>query len=606
MNLERYSVKDRYMLAVSVSHNSSVALMRNGEIVAAALEERFCRKKNYVGYPKQAIDYCLGKIGVSGDNIARVAYTTIDNPGLFIKAQTTTQFSLRDYIDYFGDRYYRKRMQGENCLDYLRWLNTDPKFNDDQQHFDFSYINDTVLSDAKLDAELFRKEQARVLGNHLGISPERVEFLDHHKCHAYYAYFGSPFRREPCLSVTLDGWGDGRNQTVWEVNKDKVKLLAESTENDLGRIYKMATLILGMRPDEHEFKVMGLAPYAKSSYVAKAMTYIENICDVDGLRIVSKDRPRDLYAYLLESWKDQRFDNIAGAVQAYTELISCRLLASVVRQTGIRRVVLSGGIAMNVKMNKKISELDEIDEMFVCGSGGDESLSIGGCYVLNEAFNDSAPLTNLYLGYDIGDQMATFDAVALSERFNVRTDVSLAEVAALLADGDIVAVIRGCAEFGARALGNRSILADPSRRESVKKINDAIKNRDFWMPFALSVLEDRQHQYLLNPKQLLSPFMAISLDARPEMHDKIVAGSHPYDLTVRPQFVSREHATAYHKLISEFEQLTGIAALLNTSFNLHGEPIVNTIEDALHTFERSGLDHLLINDSVLISKRKSE
>ena len=579
--------------------------MRNGEVIVAALEERFCRKKNYVGYPKQAIDYCLRKGGVKGRDLTRVAYTTIDNPGLLIKAKTTTQFSLRDYIDYYGDRYYRRRMRGEDCTDYLRWLDTAEKFNADQQYFDFSYLTEEVIGDGVLDAELFRREQARLLGSHLSIDPARVEFVDHHRCHAYYAYYGSPFRGEPCLSITLDGWGDGRNQTVWEVREDRFELLAESRENDLGRIYKMATLILGMRPDEHEFKVMGLAPYAKAAYVAKAMAPIADICDVDGLRIVSKNRPADLYGYLEEVWKDQRFDNIAGAVQTYTEQIACRLVASAVRQTGIRRLVLSGGIAMNVKMNKAIGELDEVDAMFVCGSGGDESLSIGGCYVLNEEAGDNAPLGHLYLGYDINDQMAAFDPSVLTDRFDVCADVAPEAVAGLLARGDVVAVIRGRAEFGARALGNRSILADPSRRDSVKKINEAIKNRDFWMPFALSVLEEHHQAYLFNPKNLLSPFMAISLDARPELYDKIVAGTHPYDATVRPQFVSRQEAPAYHRLITEFQRITGTPAVLNTSFNLHGEPIVDTIEDALRTFELSGLDHLLINDTVLLSKRKA-
>lgn len=592
-----------YHLALSVSHNSSAALMKDGEVIVAVCEERSRRKKNYVGFPKNAVDYCLKKAGITADKLSRVAYTTIDNPGLLIKAKTNTEFSLADYRDYYGERFYKRRLRGEDCVDYLKWLRDDPQFNKDEEHFDFSYLNDDVLTDDQREMDLFRAESANLLANELGIPKEKIEFLDHHTCHAYYSYFGSPFRGEDCIVLTLDGWGDGRNQTVWRVSGEKFTLLAESGQNDLGRIYKMATLILGMRPDEHEFKVMGLAPYAKASYAERAMAVIEDLCEVDGMRIVSKNRPKDLFSYLEESWKTHRFDNIAAAVQLYTEKVACQLVSNIAKQTGIRRFVIGGGIAMNIKMNKAISELDDVEEIFVCGSSGDESLSIGGCYLLNSNQSLNQPVSNLYLGYDIRDEIAIFEPKKYSDKFEVRDSITPDDVAKLIANGDIVACVRGRAEFGARALGNRSILADPSRRSTVQQINEAIKNRDFWMPFALSILEEHSHEYILNPKRLSSPFMAISLDVRPEGHAKIEAGTHPYDKTVRPQFVTRDDAPQYHELISAFYRLTGIPGLLNTSFNLHGEPIVDTIADAIRTFELSGLDHLLIEDRILLSKR---
>jgi len=597
-------MSNELILAIHSGHNASAALMRNGRVSSAALEERFCRKKNYVGYPWRSIEFCLKKEGVSGSDLSRVAYTTVSYGGaVFLKAKTSTQFTIRDYIDYYGDKYYQRRLNGEDCTEYLRWLNTAEKFNEDTQYYDFSYLTDAVMLDPEQDAKLFHNEQARLLSSQLGIQSDRVEFVDHHTCHAYYAYFASPFRGEDCVVITLDGWGDGRNQTVWKANGSEFTLLAESSQNDLGRIYKMATLILGMRPDEHEFKVMGLAPYAKLSHVQRAMRVLDDICAIDGMRIVSKNRPKDLYTYLAEAWKEHRFDNIAGAVQAYTEKIACELVRSIVRETGIRRFVIGGGIAMNIKMNQAISELDEVESLFVCGSSGDESLSIGGCYYLNSAPERNQPIGNLYLGHDIRDEMGQFGSDQYKDRFDVNCSVDFDLIAELIARGDIVAVVRGRAEFGARALGNRSILANPSRRETVQKINEAIKNRDFWMPFALSILEEHQDRYILNPKRLLSPFMAISLDVRPERNAEIEAGTHLYDRTVRPQFVSCGDAPEYHALISAFHRLTGIPALLNTSFNLHGEPIVDTIHDAIRTFEQSGLDHLLIDDRVLLSKR---
>jgi carbamoyltransferase len=595
--------KPEYVLALSVSHNSTAALMKDGEILVAVCEERSLRKKNYIGYPRNAIDYCLRKVGITGAELTKIAYTTTENSSVLVKAMTNTEFTLQDYRDYYGDKYYGKILNGESTLPYLQWLRDDPKFNRNVQHFDFSYLTDEVLLDSKKDFELFRQEEARTLGEHLGVASTKIEFLDHHTCHAYYSYFGSPFRGKDCLVLTLDGWGDGRNQTVWKVENDNLTLIADSDQNDIGRIYKMATLILGMRPDEHEFKVMGLAAYAKSEYIERAREVIDQISEVNGMRIVSKDRPKDLFSYLEQQWKIHRFDNVAGAVQDFTEDLACALVKSIVQETGIHRLVIGGGIAMNIKMNKAISELDEIEEMFVCGSSGDESLSIGGCYFLSSNIKNNKPLTNLYLGFDISDELEQLNVDQLRDVYDVDTEVNFSDIAKLLAKGDIIGVARGRAEFGARALGNRSILANPSKKGTVQQINEAIKNRDFWMPFALSILDTAFDKYIENPKKLESPFMAISLDVKPEKMSEIEAGIHPYDKTVRPQSVNKANNPEYFELISEFEKLTGIPALLNTSFNLHGEPIVDSIADALYTFKKSGLNHLLIQDTILISKR---
>jgi len=575
--------------------------MKDGEIIIAVQEERFSREKNHIGYPKKSIDYCVGKAGIKGDDITHIAYTTTNFPSIFIKAKYFTQFSLRDYIDYYGEKFYKKKLIGENYLDYLKWLRDDDKFNKHENYFDFSYLTDEVLSDTTKDLELFRREQKRVLSEHLGISMDRIQFIDHHTCHAYYGYFGSPFRGDDCIVITLDSWGDGRNQTVWKVSDDELTMLSESNQADIGRIYKMVTLILGMRPDEHEYKVMGLAPYAKNSYVQKTLPVIKDFLQVDGMRIVHKDRPKDIYSCLVDALAGHRFDNIAGAVQLYVEELLKQLVKNIFNETGIRRYAISGGVSMNVKMNKAVSELDCVDSLFVCGSGGDESMSIGGCYFLNKKNRNNQPIKKLYLGYDIKDELNTVDWELISRDYIV-SEATHSEVAELLANGDIVAVINGCAEFGARALGNRSILADPSRRESVFKINEAIKNRDFWMPFALSILEEHAHKYIYNPKNLKAPFMTLAFDTIPDSYQHIQAGTHPYDKTVRPQYVSKECSAVFYKLIEEFFKLTGIPALLNTSFNLHGEPIVNNISDALQTFKLSGLDHLLIG-SKLISKK---
>lgn len=175
-----------YTLALNVTHNSSAALMQDGQIVVAVCEERSQRKKNYAGYPKNAIDYCLAKAGINGKQLKRIAYTTIDNLGILVKSRLTSRFTLQDYHDYYGNSFYKRRLRGEDCLDYLQWLRDDPKFNSDIEYFDFSYLTDEVLTNTDLDIKLHRTEEARLLSEHLRIDKETIEFLDHHTCHAYY------------------------------------------------------------------------------------------------------------------------------------------------------------------------------------------------------------------------------------------------------------------------------------------------------------------------------------------------------------------------------------------------------------------------------------
>ncbi len=577
--------------------------MKDGEIIVAACEERFRREKNYVGFPIKSIEYCLNSAGISALQLETVVFTTIDNRGILIKSQTNTRFSIRDYHDYYGSKYYQKKFKGEDALDYLQWLRDGAQFQSPDEILNYDYLTDEVLLNPELDQNLFRAECTRFTVESLGVPKDKIQFLDHHTCHAYYAYFASPFRNNDCAVITFDGWGDGRNQTVWKVVNEDFTLLAESGQNEIGRIYKIATLLLGMRPDEHEFKVMGMAPYAKDSYVQKAFEIIKDICEVDGLKIIHKNRPEDLYSYLKYEWECHRFDNIAGAVQQLAEQLACQLVNNVVAETGITRLVLGGGIAMNIKMNQAIASLPAVTDLYVAGSNGDESLSIGGCYFANSSSHNNKPLHHMYLGYDVTDEIKSMVLSDVPSKFAVTENPSLEKVCQLLHSGDIIGRIDGAAEFGARALGNRSILANPSIQESVQKINEAIKNRDFWMPFALSILEDQQHDYIDNPKHLLSPVMAIGFNSKPSNYSKIKAGTHPYDRTVRPQFVSALHNPNYYALINEYFKISGVPALLNTSFNLHGEPIINTVKDAIRTFDLSGLDHLLIGSRYLLSKQ---
>jgi len=313
------------------------------------------------------------------------------------------------------------------------------------------------------------------------------------------------------------------------------------------------------------------------------------------------------YRFLKELLEHKRFDWIAGGLQKFTEAILTRWVSTCLKETGIRRLALGGGIFMNVKVNKLIMELPEVAELFVYPSCGDETNAIGAAYWVyaqKAGVAKITPIRDLYLGPEFSnDQVGE-----VLRRFNFKTPVRYERltpieprVARLLAEGRVVARFKGREEFGARALGNRSILANPADPIVVGLINDAIKARDFWMPFAPSILEERSADYIRNPKRVRAPYMILSFDTT-DRCDEIRAAIHPFDRTVRPQEVPADWNPDYHALLKEFERLTGIGAVLNTSFNLHGYPIVSGPEDALDVFDRSGLTHLAI-ENWLVTKR---
>jgi len=276
------------------------------------------------------------------------------------------------------------------------------------------------------------------------------------------------------------------------------------------------------------------------------------------------------------------------------------------------RLALGGGVFMNVKANMLLAQEDWVEDLFTFPSCGDESNAVGAAYLgyVDEcARRDQTarpePFGPAYLGTSVTD--AETEAVIRDRELRSRYKVAFHDrieerVAELLVSDGVVARCAGRMEFGARALGNRSILANPTDHRVVGLINRMIKNRDFWMPFAPTVLAERADDYLRNPKGLASPYMMLAMETRPAARDALTAALHPHDATARPQILEQAWNPEYHALIRAFEGRTGVGAVLNTSFNLHGEPIVCTAADAVDTFERSGLQHLAVGHW-LISKR---
>ena len=588
-------------LGINVSHNASAALMIDGEIVVAVQEERFTRKKNFTGYPKKSIDYCINFVKKKNKKIDIASFSTIFNPPISYKVPINHFFTINDYDEFYGEKYYSRKLRNLPTKKYIKQLIND-KRNNLNLYLPYKKIRYEDLFSGNNKLKILLKN---FLYNQSRNMIKKIIFLDHHTCHAYYAYYAALKKNKNCAVITLDGFGDGCNQTVWIPEKKSEKLIkvASTSECEVARIYKFVTLILAMKPEEHEYKVMGLAPYGRKEYGEQIYDKVfKNILQVKNCKIIHKNRPKDLYLYLKKSLSPYRFDNIAAALQLFVEVLSKKIVYQVYKKFNVQHFSISGGVALNIEMIKVISELKFVKQLYVPPSGGDESLALGACYFLSNS--NSKYLKNIYLGQAILKELTykKLKKIFNLKKFRISKNFTHRSLAKLLKKGEIIALTRGKEEFGARALGNRSIIADPSKPHLVKKINEYIKRRDFWMPFALTIIYEKHKKFIYNPKNLRSEFMTISFDTHKKNLDLIRAGTHPYDATVRPQILEKSYNKKYYSIIENFYKISGIPALLNTSFNLHGSPICSNFNDVVKTFKNSGLIYLYINDRYLIKK----
>ena len=586
------------ILGINDGHNSSAALIIDGKLKCAIAEERISRQKNHYGFPKNAIECVLKYSGLTNSDIDKVAMTSKHLPPSYYYTSRNSKLSIQDYWKEQKEYWYPKLYE-----------NKSPSYLDVLSHrvdkSNFPY-DETLI---KNETDNLGMWDARVkhMSETLSIDKSDISHHDHHRCHAYYGYIASPLEDKPQLIYTMDGFGDGANGTVSIGNpNEQLDEISRSSNCNIGRMYRYATLLLGMRPTEHEYKLMGLAAYNIDKYGKKAYDIYAETLQVDGLGFKYKKEIKDHFFYFKNLLEGERFDAIAYGIQKRSEELLVEWISNGIKETGIRNIVMSGGVAQNIKANKKLTELNNLDFLFVPPGPGDESLAIGAAYLeilKYSKINKITPFTNGYLGPSYSDK-----EIELEINSNINSSFKISksndkEVAQLLSDGDIVARFgKGQMEFGARALGNRSILADPRRRDVIDRINKLVKMRDFWMPFAPSIISDREHDYLINPKGIDARYMSVGFDTTPLAEKDIPAGLHPFDRTARPQIVRKQDNPQYYNLIKEFENLTNVGALMNTSFNIHGESIVGDPNDAIDTFVRSGIDHLYIG-SWLISKK---
>jgi carbamoyltransferase len=594
------------ILAIQWSICSSAALFCGNHIAAAVNEERFTRLKNDDSFPAQAIRYCLNSAGLNAKEIDGVAVCSLAGPyqGLLLRQAT---WSLEDYLKEQHEYWYPRIYQGVS-----------PKRTDilahkvDLEAYPPDYWKASFGQPGA--EERFSADREQIAADFLGIERARVARIEHHRSHAVYSYYASPFRKEPVLALTVDGWGDWVNATIGIFDeRGSYKRVHATDQCNIGRVYRYMTLLLGMKPNEHEYKVMGLAPYGREKYAQKALELFKSTLYVDGVDFKWKEVPPDSYFWFKERLEGVRFDNIAYALQVWVEDLLVDWTRNAIQKFGIRKVVFSGGVAMNIKAMGKIAQLPEVDSLFVGGSASDESLSLGSSICLAEDLEnangnswDSASvesLPHLYLGPvpTREEERKTIEQVDLGQ-YKVMPVPGCEELARLLVSGRILARCVGRMEFGQRALGNRSILADPVNLRAKDRINAMIKSRDFWMPFAPVILDTYVSRYIRNPKGIESPHMTIGFETTPEGFEAMIAACHPADRSARPQILRKEANPPLYELLEAFAAVTGRGALLNTSFNLHGDPIVNTPQDAIYVLVNSGLDGVILQDHLVLKK----
>ncbi len=568
------------ILGLHDGHCASAALLEDGVLKYALQEERMVNKKNEPGLPVNAIKWIISQIG-DVNELDEIALST-----LFIHE---------------ADWYRRQGHWEKGRKDYLANKVTWPI----RKRFDPYFTH-------RLDN---RKRDIRALLTELGAKKEiPIKVVEHHQAHAASAYYSSPL--EHPLIMTADGSGDGLSATVSTTIDgyiSRIEGLQCTRDESPGELYSMVTYYMGFRPWDHEYKLMGMAPYSKVN--EDVYSGLMKLIAVEKARFRSSISADFAYNELKKLLYRKRFDEICAGLQEWFEAVMCRWFEEVYEGINTNYKMFdmegsdgtfacAGGDFMNVKANMKIAELPCVKDIFFMPSAGDESTSIGAAmqvyadYCVDHGMNpkrEIKPLQDLYLGPDAieGDGLETEMLLDVAKNRGEISVIKAKNMETLVAEtvesGGIVARCTGRLEFGARALGNRSILADPRSLQSIDTLNSQIKQRDFWMPFTPSVMEDQVKRYVENPKLLYAPYMIQCFPSTEEGRRDLKAAMHRYDFTIRPQMVRRSWNEDYYRLLYRWMGSTGVGGMLNTSFNLHGYPICKDVQTALWTMKNSKL-----------------
>ena len=574
-------------------HDSAACLVRDGEIVAAAQEERFSRKKHDESFPENAIEFCLKFGGVSREEIDHVAF--YDKPLL------TFERLLETYID-FAPRGFRSFIKAMPV-----WLTE----------------------------KLWTREEIRKRTEFEG----KILFTEHHESHAASAFFPSPF--DSAAILTMDGVGEWATSSYGVGYGNKVDLLAELRfPHSIGLLYSAFTYFTGFKVNSGEYKLMGLAPYGEPVYVQKILDELIDLREDGSLRLdmqyfdfasglrMTNRRFSDLFggdARKPETPITQREMDMARSIQEVTEMAMLRMANHVHKETGEKNLCLAGGVALNCVGNGRILRETPFENIWIQPAAGDAGGAVGAALsVWHQCLGNERTQTRVrdamngsLLGPEFSNDEIRKELDRLRAVYTEVDDVELInETAGFIADGKIVGWFQGRMEFGPRALGARSILGDPHSSEMQSRMNLKIKFRESFRPFAPAVIRESVSEYFDLDSD--SPYMLLvapvskkhqvdvstnkesanGFDKLKVRRSTLPAITH-VDMSARIQTVTREDNPRYYDLIGKFDEITGDPVLINTSFNVRGEPIVCTPNDAFNCFMRTGMDYLVIGNFIL-------
>ena len=565
-----------YILGLNDS-NSAASIIKDGELIAAAREERFDRIKFSDAYPTQAVNYCLETAGVDLKSIDHVVFAW--NPGHELEPQDSAA----------AVRYHKHFLHyiPNNLLRHIGGDKSNKRITFIDQHLDF------------LEGEL------------------RLHFVPHHESHAASAFFISPFEKAAIL--TIDAYGDDVTHGFFVGRDNSLEVIKRTYfPHSMGQVYAALTQYLGYRANSDEWKVMGLAAYGNPDYYDAFERIIrfdkkrgELRFDLDYFSYYIWN-PRRYSEQFIETFGPERYPHqeltqghrdIAASFQQRVEDVVLEMCEYLAETSGMDKLCLAGGVAMNSKMNGRILAESPFSEVWIQPSADDAGCSLGACYYYwHQVLGNKRGfvMESDYWGPEFSDDQIR-KALEDSQIPFERLDSPEVEAARAISENKVICWFQGRMEFGQRALGNRSILGDACDPEMKDKINKLIKHREWYRPFAPSVLEEYQHEYF--EFDAPSPFMQIVYKVKEAKQGLVPAIVHR-DGTGRLQTVSKKTNPRYWGLIDEFRKISGVPLVLNTSFNDNDEPIVCTPKHAIRTFFGTGLHELYMGNYRVVKSSK--
>ena len=527
-------------------------------------EERFTRKKIQGGFPQESISYFLDNY--NPEKVDRIVIGGVLTPTIITRA-----FPRLGRMDKYAAKSSKIK---EAFIDFLEYG---------------LKINTIVKPESKI-ASILEKTSHKLINRQLpdSLQDKPIEFTDHHLAHAASAYYCSGF--ESSLVATFDGFGDGYSSRIYSVKNGEFKEVFKADGlNSFGLFYSLITVLCGYKEHRHEGKITGLAAYGNSDNIDVEFPF----CLDKNMKLVYQGSwGRKGVSKMRNKLAGNSKEDIAAWLQENTENYICKLIDYYLIEEGHQNVALAGGVTANVKLNQRIHELESVDNIYIYPAMSDAGLSHGA--ILSQ-IKKGETLNNVYYGPSFSDEYVEEILKKEGLKYQKIDNIEL-KVAELLAEGQEVARFAGRMEYGPRALGNRSILVQATDSSINELLNGKLDRTEF-MPFAPTIIDREADKCIknLSGAELTSKFMNISFEVTDYMKESCPAAVHVDD-TARPQIISKKDNSSFYKILDEYNKITGLPAIINTSFNAHGEPIVRTPKEAVSSFLNTGLDNLAINN----------